>query len=76
METQTNATLTEKTAFTLVELATLQLISDGYTNNDIANILHTSVRTVETRRANMMLKSGTKNAASLIKFAVKNNLVA
>jgi two-component system response regulator NreC len=63
------------TSFSQVELEVLQLVSEGRTNTEIANILKTSVRTVETRRAAMMEKSGTTNAASLIKYAVKNNLI-
>jgi two-component system, NarL family, response regulator NreC len=73
--TVTDSSPENRHIFTLSELKVLQLASDGHTNKDIASALLISVRAVETRRASMMLKSGTKNAASLIKFAVKNRLV-
>lgn len=57
------------------ELEVLQLISDGYTNLEIADRLFLSKRTVEGHRQNLIEKSGVKNSASLIKFAVVNSLV-
>lgn len=68
-------TETTKPIFTVREMQVLQLISEGLTNKEIAGKLSTSVRTIETRRYNMMNKSHTSNTATLIKFAVKNNLV-
>lgn len=57
------------------ELRLLQLISDGYTNRRMANALRISVRTIEARRAKIILKTKTTNTATLIKYAVRNNLV-
>ncbi|MBA3665049.1 MAG: response regulator transcription factor [Bacteroidetes bacterium] len=53
----------------------LNLIAEGLTNTEMAQKLFTSVRTIETRRKNLLTKTGTTNTATLIKFAVLNGLV-
>jgi DNA-binding NarL/FixJ family response regulator len=57
------------------EMDVLQLIGEGLTNAEIADKLFTSVRTIETRRKNLLDKTKTKNTATLIKYAVKNGLL-
>jgi len=57
------------------ELEVLYLISEGLTNIEIAEKLFLSKRTVEGHRQNLIDKTGTKNSASLIKYAVLNGLV-
>ncbi|MDX5435759.1 MAG: response regulator transcription factor [Pontibacter sp.] len=57
------------------ELEVLNLISDGYTNAEIAQMLFTSKRTIETHRQNLLEKTQTKNTASLIKYAVLNGII-
>jgi DNA-binding NarL/FixJ family response regulator len=57
------------------ELEVLELIAEGYTNNEIAERLYTSRRTIETHRMNLIDKTGSKNTASLIKFAVLNGII-
>ena len=57
------------------ELEVLQLISDGYTNVEIADKLFLSKRTVEGHRQNLIEKTKVRNSASLIKYAVANGLV-
>lgn len=49
-------------------------ICNGMSNQDIAEKLFISKRTVEKHRANIMLKTGCGNTASLVVFAVKNGL--
>ena len=53
----------------------LQCISEGYTNVEIADKLFLSKRTVEGHRQNLIDKTGVKNTASLIKWAMRNNLL-
>ncbi len=53
----------------------LVLIADGHTNSEIADILFTSRRTVEGHRQNLIEKTGARNTASLIKFALKNGII-
>lgn len=57
------------------EMDVLNLVADGKTNQEIAKQLFTSVRTIETRRKNLLDKTGTTNTATLIKYAVQNGLV-
>jgi two-component system response regulator NreC len=53
----------------------LKLIVEGNTNSRIATLLHISIRTVETHRANIMTKLGARNTAELIRYAVQNGLL-
>jgi DNA-binding NarL/FixJ family response regulator len=57
------------------EFEVLILIAEGLTNNEIADKLFTSRRTIETHRKNLIEKTGSKNTASLIKFAIQNRMV-
>lgn len=66
---ETNVNLSER------EVEVLDLIADGYTNNEIADKLFASRRTVEKYRQSLIDKTGVKNTPSLIKFAVKNHLI-
>ncbi len=49
-------------------------ICNGESNQEIADRLFISKRTVEKHRANIMMKTGCGNTASLVVFAVKNGL--
>jgi DNA-binding NarL/FixJ family response regulator len=53
----------------------LVLIAEGLTNQEIADRLFSSVRTVETRRRKLLEKTGARNTAMLIRYAVKNGFV-
>lgn len=50
-------------------------ICEGLSNNEIANALFISKRTVDKHRANLLSKSGSRNTASLILYAIKNRLI-
>jgi len=52
------------------EIEVLCLIANGLTNNQIADKLFISQLTVDSHRKNLLLKTGSKNSAALIKFAV------
>ncbi|MDA7761580.1 response regulator transcription factor [Crocinitomicaceae bacterium] len=52
------------------------LISEGYTNNKIADLLFLSNHTITTHRKNIMSKLGVKNTAGIVMYAVKTNLVS
>lgn len=54
----------------------LQEIAKGKTNQEIADTLFISKRTVDGHKANLIAKTGTKNALSLLIYALKHNLVA
>lgn len=53
----------------------LRLISEELTNQEIADKLFLSIRTVENHRTNLLQKLGAKNAAGLIKTALMDGLI-
>ena len=53
-----------------------QLLVDGKTNWCVANILGISVKTVETHRAHIREKLGCQSIAELVRYAVRNRMVA
>lgn len=57
------------------EIEILELICRGYSNQQIADKLFISQRTVERHRSNLMQKTETKNSISLVVYAIKNHLV-
>ena len=61
--------------FTKRETEVVKLIVDEYTNPQIAEKLHISVRTVETHRKNILAKTGSKTVIGLFKFLLKNKFI-
>jgi DNA-binding NarL/FixJ family response regulator len=57
------------------EIEVLQLISEGRTNKEIADLLHISQKTVETHRASMLKKMQAKNSIDMIRKAVDLKLI-
>jgi two-component system response regulator NreC len=53
----------------------LRLIALGHTNNEIAERLYLSVRTVETHRAHIQQKLGRSSRAELVRYALDNDLI-
>jgi len=54
----------------------LELIANGQTNQEVADQLFISIKTVETHKANILGKLGFKNVAELIKYAIKNGIIS
>ena len=54
----------------------LQLVAEGKSSKEIANLLNLSVYTVETHRANIMQKLNLKGIPELILYAVRKGIVA
>ncbi len=54
----------------------LQLIVDEFTNQEIADKLFLSLRTVENHRNNLLQKLDVKNTAGLVKVAIQEGLVS
>lgn len=50
-------------------------ICRGESNNEIADALFISKRTVDKHRSNILAKTGCKNTANLVMYAIKNKLV-
>jgi DNA-binding NarL/FixJ family response regulator len=51
-----------------------QLVAEGKSSSEVAQLLHISVRTVETHRHNVMEKLNIRSIAGLTKFAIRNGL--
>ena len=56
------------------EREVLQLIAEGKTNKEIAEVLYLSPKTVETHRAQLMNKLDIRTVADLTKFAIRQGL--
>lgn len=57
------------------EAEVLFLICKGHSNHEIAGSLHISKRTVDKHRENLLFKTGSKNTAGLVIYAIKNGIV-
>ncbi len=58
------------------EREVLQLVAEGNTTKDIANILHLSAKTIDSHREHIMEKLGIHNIAGLTKYAVREGLTS
>lgn len=56
------------------EVEVLKLICQENTNPEIAEKLYISVRTVDTHRRNLLQKTGARNTAGLVRYAIKHEL--
>ena len=64
-----------KVELTARESEILGLITRENTNSEIAKKLFISVRTVDAHRRNILEKTGCRNTAGLVKFAIENGLI-
>jgi RNA polymerase sigma factor (sigma-70 family) len=58
------------------EREVLQLIAEGKSNKDIANMLNLSLYTVETHRSNILEKLNLHSVPELILYAVRKGVIA
>jgi len=58
------------------EREVLQLVAEGKSNKDVANLLDLSVYTVETHRSNVMHKLRLKGVPELMLYAVRKGLIS
>lgn len=74
--------LQEASSDSLLDLLTsrqrqiLQLIAEGCSTRDIAEMINVSIKTVETHRSHIMSRLNIFDIAGLVRFAVKENLVS
>jgi DNA-binding NarL/FixJ family response regulator len=57
------------------ERQVLQLVAEGQTNNEIAEILQIAVKTVEKHRASLMAKLRVQDLAGLLRKAMRHGLI-
>src|SRR5947209_11548687 len=57
------------------EVEVLTLVAEGRTNQEIANRLVLSVKTVQAHRANVMEKLGLHDVTHLVRFAIRHGLI-
>lgn len=67
--------LTDEDALSNREIEILLEVCKGLSNQEIADKLFISKRTVDKHRANILEKTGCKNTANLVVYAIKNHLV-
>lgn len=67
--------LDEKNRISERELEVLQLICNQYTAQEIADKLFIAKRTAEGHKNTLFVKTGAKNIAGLVIYAIQNNLV-
>lgn len=65
-----------KPAFTERELEVISLMCKQLTNKEIADRLMASVRTIDRHRENILLKTGAKNRAGIVLYAMQHQLVS
>ena len=58
------------------EREVLQLVAEGHTSKEIANLICIGAKTVETHRANVMDKLGIRGLAGLTRFAISRGIIA
>lgn len=71
-------TLKEESSWDTVtqrEREVLKLLAEGYTNKEMSELLHISVKTVEKHRSNLINKLDIHNVAQLTAFALEKGLV-
>ena len=65
----------EKITFSEKEIEVLRMLCKGFSNQEIADKLFMSVRTVEGYRNKLLQKTGSPNVINLVIYALKNKLV-
>ncbi|MBD1394456.1 response regulator transcription factor [Mucilaginibacter glaciei] len=58
------------------EVEVLNLIAAGLTNQEAAEKLQTSKRTIESHRKSLTDKTGTRNTAALVRYAILNGIIS
>jgi DNA-binding NarL/FixJ family response regulator len=69
---------TKQTAFSLLtdrERQVLQIVAEGKSTKQVAEVLNLSVKTVETHRQQIMHKLGTRSIAELTKYAIREGII-
>ena len=74
--TPRGGTTASQSRLTEREAEILQLVAEGKSNKEIASTLGISLRTVENHRARMKKRLGLRSLSDLVRYAVRNKMVA
>jgi DNA-binding NarL/FixJ family response regulator len=69
-----NGSMLELEKISKREKEILQLICSEYSSAEIAELLYIELRTVENHRNHLLIKTGCRNTAGLVLFAIQHNL--
>jgi DNA-binding NarL/FixJ family response regulator len=67
---------TSRSRLTAREREIVQLLAEGKSNKEVAQTLNISIKTAETHRTNIMNKLDLRSITELVRYAVRNNIVA
>lgn len=67
---------TDPTSLTTIESDIVKLICQGYNSGEIARRLYKSTRTIEGYRRSILEKTGTRNVAGIVIFAIETGLIS
>src|SRR6266700_1092200 len=73
--TQRESLARELRVLTPRELEVLTMVAEGRTNQEIADQLVLSIKTVQAHRANVMEKLGLQDITHLVRFAIRHGLI-
>ena len=76
MRRQVKGLVNEGELLTQRQREVLQLLAEGKVMKEVGDILHMTARTVAYHKYRMMAVLGAKNNAELVKYAVRNHMVA
>jgi DNA-binding NarL/FixJ family response regulator len=74
--TNTQGKVTLPNDLTKREQEVLALVASGKSNQEVADDLFISIKTVDTHKNHILDKLGLKNTAELVRYAIKNNLIS
>ena len=72
----TEVTESPRGRLTAREREIVQLLAEGKSNKEVAASLNISIKTAETHRTNIMNKLDLRSITELVRYAVRNNIVA
>lgn len=64
------------TGLTRREYEIIEQVASGKSNQEVADALFVSVKTVETHKKNILDKLGLKNSLQLVRYAIKHNIIS
>jgi DNA-binding NarL/FixJ family response regulator len=73
---QSSGKVTMPNDLTKREQEVLALVARGKSNQEVADELFISIKTVDTHKSHILDKLGLKNTAELVRYAIKNNLIS